>query len=164
MSKVNRGKSFEDIVRAGFESAGISCERLHDQTTKFRGSTNPCDFIVFKAPYQYYIECKTHYGNTLPFSDIADSQWTGLTNRAKYPNTRAGVMIWFMDHDLTVYIPIQMLNTLKALGKKSVNIKELTSYYSYEVPGHKKRVFFEYDMRQFLWNYEANKLYEGRAK
>ena len=41
----NYGKKFEDVVREAFEKVpGVSIDRLHDQTTKFKGtSANICD-------------------------------------------------------------------------------------------------------------------------
>lgn len=41
---VNRGKQFEDVVREALEKVpGVSIDRLHDQTTGWKGSTNICD-------------------------------------------------------------------------------------------------------------------------
>lgn len=38
------GKRFEDVVREAFEKVpGVSIDRLHDQTTGFKGSSNICD-------------------------------------------------------------------------------------------------------------------------
>lgn len=40
----NRGKQFENVVRQAFEKVpGVSIDRLHDQTTGFKGSQNICD-------------------------------------------------------------------------------------------------------------------------
>ena len=68
---INRGKDFEAVVKDCFLTVpGVSIDRLHDQMTGFKGSTNICDFIVYKEPYEYYFECKAVHGNTLPFSNI----------------------------------------------------------------------------------------------
>ena len=62
----NRGKQFENVIKTAFEKVdGVSIDRLHDQTTGFKGSSNICDFIVYKEPYEYYIECKSVHGNLL---------------------------------------------------------------------------------------------------
>ena len=43
----NRGKQFEEVIKEAFESIpDVSIDRLHDQTTGYRGSSNICDFIV----------------------------------------------------------------------------------------------------------------------
>lgn len=40
----NRGKKFEDAIRESFEKVpGVSIDRIHDQTTGWKGSTNICD-------------------------------------------------------------------------------------------------------------------------
>ena len=45
----NRGKKFEDVVRQAFEKVpNVSIDRLHDQTTGFKGSQNICDLIVYR--------------------------------------------------------------------------------------------------------------------
>ena len=62
----------------------------------------------------------------------------------------AGVMIWFIDHDLTVWVSIDMIVTLIGFGHKSLNIKDLDKIPHLIVPGEKKRVYFEYDMNKFL--------------
>lgn len=41
---VSRGKQFEAVIKDAFEKVpGVSIDRLHDQTTGFKGSQNICD-------------------------------------------------------------------------------------------------------------------------
>lgn len=41
---INRGKDFENVIRQAFEKVpDVSIDRLHDQTTGFKGSQNICD-------------------------------------------------------------------------------------------------------------------------
>jgi hypothetical protein len=100
------------------------------------------------------MECKSCYGNTLPFSNITDNQWNGLLVKSKIDGVIAGVMLWFIDHDETVFIPIEVLQASKDAGNKSVNVKDL--YHSayatnmIDIRGKKKRVFFDYDMSNFF--------------
>ena len=61
----------------------------------------------------------------------------------------AGVLCWWIDKDVTMYIPIQELQINKELGYKSVpwdaqhpNIVELQ--------GKKKRTYYDYDMKDFF--------------
>ena len=92
---VNRGKDFENVIKRSFEKVeGVSIDRLHDQTTGFKGSRNICDFIVYKEPYEYYIECKSVHGNTLPFSNITDNQWTGMLEKSRIEGVFAGLICW----------------------------------------------------------------------
>jgi penicillin-binding protein-related factor A (putative recombinase) len=148
---VNRGKDFENKIKEAFMKIhGVSIDRLHDQMTGYKvTSANPCDFIVYKKPYEYYIECKSVHGNTLPFSNITDNQWRGLLEKSKIDGVKAGVICWWIDKDVTLYIPIQTLETLKNLGRKSVRYDEI-SLDCVIIPGKKKRVFFEYEMEVFF--------------
>lgn len=41
---INRGKQFEGVVKDCFLKVnGVSLDRIHDQTTHYKGSTNICD-------------------------------------------------------------------------------------------------------------------------
>lgn len=126
----NRGKQFEDHVRESFEKVpGVSIDRLHDQTSGFKGSQNICDFIVYKEPREYYFECKSVHGNTLSihsvpkpdkkgvlhgfYGNITDTQWEGLLKKSHIKGVTAGVICWWVDKDVTSFIPIQFLQLLK---------------------------------------------------
>jgi len=152
----NYGKKFEDVVREAFEKVpGVSIDRLHDQTTKFKGtSANICDFIVYREPYEYYFECKSVHGNTLPFSNITNTQWNGLLQKSQIEGVFAGVICWWIDRDVTKFIPIQVLAWLDMSGYKSIRYDKGTpdKYIGdiIEIKGKKKRVFFEYNMEGFL--------------
>lgn len=158
----NRGKEFEQRIKEAFEKVdGVSIDRLHDQTTGYLGSANICDFIVYKEPYEYYIECKSVHGNTLPFSNITDTQWRGLLEKSKIKGVTAGVICWWIDKDVTLFIPIQILQKLKLeYNRKSIRYdnplvgvrpdEEQPFVRQIEIKGTKKRVFFDYDMKEFF--------------
>ena len=158
---VNRGKDFENIIRKAFEEVpGVSVDRLHDQMTGYKvTSANICDFIVYKKPYEYYIECKSVHGNTLPFSNITDNQWRGLLEKSKIEGVKAGIMCWWIDKDVTRFIPIQLLQAEKNLGSKSIRYDYGFAHYDknsghispiIDIQGKKKRVFWDYDMTTFF--------------
>lgn len=150
---VNRGKQFEQVVREAFEKVpNVSIDRLHDQTTGFIGSSNICDFIVYREPYEYYFECKSVHGNTLPFSNITEKQWNGMLEKSKIQGVFAGVICWWVDRDLTEFISIQLLQSMKDNGAKSISYKCIAcnGYSPIIVEGKKKRVFFDYDMEGLL--------------
>ena len=154
----NRGKKFENVIKESFlKVPNVSIDRLHDQTNGFKGSQNICDFIVYKEPYEYYIECKSVHGASLPFSNITETQWNGLLDKSQIKGVFAGVICWWVDKDITRFIPIQILQMLKEEGKKSLNCYwdscvdvYNTRYYIPEIKGKKKRVFFDYDMEEFF--------------
>ena len=151
----NYGKQFEQVVREAFEKVpNVSIDRLHDQTTGWKGSTNICDFIVYREPYEYYIECKSVHGASLPFSNITDTQWSGLLQKSQIEGVFAGVICWWIDKDVTRFMPIQVLDYLREEGYKSVRFDafpfRLDLFPIIEIKGKKKRVFFDYDMEEFL--------------
>lgn len=155
---VSRGKQFEDVIRKAFEKVpNVSIDRLHDQTTHWKGSSaNICDFIVYKEPYEYYIECKSVHGNTLPFSNITDTQWNGLLEKSKIEGVFAGVICWWVDKDVTKFIPIRLLQHMKLLDWKSIKFNDTRigtlahPQQPIEIKGKKKRVFFDYSMEEFF--------------
>ena len=162
---VNRGKQFEEQVRAGFEKVpNTSVDRLIDPQNGFAGVRNICDFIVYHKPTQYYVECKSCYGNTLSihsndpkkkYGNITNNQWEGLLEKSKIPGVKAGVLIWFIDHDVTYWLDIRLLQKIKDDGYKSVKYypewATINSYNLWErIPGKKLRVLFDYDFTDFL--------------
>lgn len=177
----NRGKKFENVIREAFEKVpNTSVVRLHDQTTGYEGSSNHCDFVVYRKPFEYHIECKSVHGNTLSihsipkpdkkgvlhgfYGNITDKQWTGLLEKSKIEGVYAGVICWWVDRDTTMFIDIRLLQKLRELNYKSIdycasfaleNIDNLSEMWTW-VTGEKKRVFFDYDMRRFLDELSAN--------
>ena len=146
----NYGKKFEDVIREAFEKVpGVSIDRLHDQTTHYKGSSNICDFIVYREPYEYYFECKSVHGNTLPFRNISATQWNGLLEKSFIEGVTAGIICWWIDKDRTLFIPIQTLQKLLNSGNVSYRY-DWDSYDVVELKGKKKRVFYDYNMEEFL--------------
>ena len=152
----NRGKKFEHVIREAFERVeGVSIDRLNDNTAGFKGIAGICDFIVYKEPYEYYFECKSVHGASLPFSNITDTQWNGLLQKSKIEGVFAGVICWWVDKDVTKFIPIQLLQYMKECDKVKSYRYEFGGYLpkqytAVEIKGKKKRVFFDYDMEEFL--------------
>lgn len=147
----NKGKSFENEVKQAFERVeGVSIDRLRDAPKKLKGVDNPSDFIVYKKPHELYVECKSHKGGTLPFSCIREEQWNGLLAKSKIEGVKAGFVIWFIDHDKTFWVSIENATYFYRNGYRSIRLKDLNNYNSIEIHGTKKRVYFDYDMEEFL--------------
>ena len=144
----NRGKQFENVIKESFEKAKDTVVvRLHDQTNGFIGSKNPCDFIVYHEPRMFAIECKSVHGNTFPLSNITENQYSELLKMSKIRGVYAGVIVWWIDKDVTKFFDINWIKYLKEEDYKSI-------HYSVEkgipINGKKKRVFFDYDMEGFF--------------
>lgn len=153
---ISRGKQFEDVIKKTFSTCpSVSIDRFQDPQAGYAGIRNICDFVMYHKPNIYYLECKTHYGNTLSLKgDITENQWEGLKEKSKITGVIAGVVVWFIDHDLTVFVPIQELVRLQEQGNKSLNVKHILNHeveYVYFV-GKKKRVLFDYDVFSILAN------------
>lgn len=157
MKAVNRGKDFEAEIRKTFEVIpGVSFDRLPDPMAGFSGVRNICDFSMFNAPDMFYLECKSHYGNTLNYKhDITENQWVGMLEKSKIKRCVAGIFVWFMDHDLTCFVNIRDLQEHRNKGAKSLNITDITGEGSvphFIVDGVKKRVMFKYFGEEALHN------------
>lgn len=155
----NKGKQFEGKIFEAFEKSGALIERLPDQVSRFKGSTNPSDFIVYQYPNLCYIECKSTESGSLNFDKI--TQWQDLLERSKIPGVVAGVIIWFINNDFTTFVDIRLLECMKQEGYKSVpwdcrwaidadiTITGWSDYWCH-IKGVKKRVYYDYDMTSFF--------------
>lgn len=167
-NRVNRGKDFEGQVHDGFAKIeGVSIDRLPDPMAGYAGVRNICDFLVYKYPTQYYVECKSCYGNTLSihsndpkrkYGAITNNQWEGLLEKSKIPGVRAGVMIWFIDHDVTFWYDIRLLQACKDYGMKSIPWANSLCHNDQcrIIEGKKRRVLFDYDFIPFFKEINAD--------
>ena len=143
----NYGKKFEEQVRSDLKKlSDVSVIRLPDPTSGYLGVRNISDFIVYRYPNMIFLECKSVHGSLFPLSNITPNQYNGMLEQSKIPGTICGVMVWWIDKDVTKFFPIQYIKSMKESGAKSLH----TDNIGYEVPGSKKRVFFEYYMEAFL--------------
>lgn len=107
---------------------GYSFDRIPDQMTGFFGSKNICDFTLFKAPYQYYIESKATWEERFDFSMLTDTQYDGLLGKSKIKNVFGYVIVLFASHKRAFIIDIRDIDSLVQQGKKSLNIKKIDKW------------------------------------
>ena len=93
----------------------------------------------------FLLECKSHKGNTFPLKNL--TQFGKLQQYKNIPGLRAGVILWFIDHDVVVYIPIDTILAYVDAGCASVNIKDINSdtFKMYNLSSIKKRTFLTTD-------------------
>lgn len=161
---MNRGKDFEASFRKQMESSGFDVNRVADNTAGYMGGRNICDFITYLYPNIFYFELKSTKGNTLPFSNITDNQFTGLIEKESVNGAGAGIIVWFVEKDKTFFVSAEALRNIRNQGSRSLHIDDLTEralcfdeckyHRCFEIKGRKKRVFFEYDMEQFKQDLE----------
>lgn len=156
---VSLGKKFEALIASQFDDCGVCFDRFKDDTAGYKGIRNICDFVVFFNGYLIYIECKTIHGKSFNFKNLTDNQYNGLQNKSSYNSVIAGILLWFVDEDLTIFVPARVLYMLKEVDEqKSIKINDLPGG-CIVFKGKKKRTFFEYDIKHNL-----QKIIEDRMK
>ena len=143
---LSRGKQFEKKFANDFlKIENSSLDRLYDVTSGYKSISQISDFIGYIYPNIFYLECKTHKGNTFPLANL--TQYEKLLPKVGIKGVRVGMILWMIEHDVIVYIPISSIKKMKEDGKKSFNIKMLkeNTYRIIEIPSVKKRVFLDTD-------------------
>ena len=155
----NRGKDFEDLIRKGFEKLpNTTIERMPDPTMGYLGVRNKCDFLAYHFPYVYYLECKTVHSHRLPINNITFNQRTGMLDVSEVRGVIAGVICWFIPEEKTIFMPIQVIERYRLAGEKSINIRKMNDPDFIELMGKKKRVFYDYDLAEFIVTCNARRL------
>lgn len=145
----NYGKQFEQKFKEDFLRIPEStCDRLVDVMTGYKSIKNVSDFICYVYPNIFYCECKSHRGASIPMANI--TQYDNLIKKQGIRGVRAGVILWLIDKDLVLYIPIRVVKKLKSLGEKSIGIRHLGEYDIKVIPSVKKRVFMDSDYSVLL--------------
>ena len=154
----NRGKEFEAITKECLEKVpGTYVLRLYDPQGGYASVANPCDFIVKHRSQMYMIECKSLHGNTFSISSndpkkkygkISNTQWEGMMEATSF-GIISGVLIWWIDEDVTRFVPIQSLREIRDTGAKSIRYDRFIQN-ALTIRGEKKRVYFDYDFTEFF--------------
>ena len=151
----NLGKQFELKFKEDFSKIPESTiDRIYDVTTWYKSISNVCDFICYKYPNIFYIECKSHKGASFPFVNL--TQYSKLKDKVGIKGVRAGVILWLYEKDLVLYVPISTISQMMTDGKKSVGIRDLDKYNIIKIPSIKKRVFMDSDYSILLNMPEGN--------
>lgn len=144
---VNRGKSFETKFKADWERTipGSTIDRIYDSVSGYKTVSNISDFIGYRFPIIFYLECKSTQENTFNFAKL--TQYDKLVTKVGIHGVRAGVILWFIKHDRVLYVPVSTITKMKEDGLKSVNIRTIdtSGYNFYDIPSRKLRVFMESD-------------------
>lgn len=146
---LNKGKIWEKCVKESWESSfpNSFILRLPDQQNGYFGtSRNISDFIAFKSPYLFLIECKTINGNTLPFSNL--KQYEKMLNYQNIPNVKLGFLVWWQDKNVTAWVPLDSVTLLKEENKKSIHVDYVIQklYDIVQIPNIIKRVYPKCDL------------------
>ena len=142
----SRGKQFEEKLKEDWMKTFPNgfLHRLPDQMNGYKNtSSNLCDFIGFNIDKLYLIECKSHRGASIPMGNI--TQYEKLKEKIGIKGVRTGVVLWLIDKDKVMYIPMSTIKQLKEQGEKSIGVRHLENYNIIEIPSVKKRVFMDSD-------------------
>ena len=151
---LNRGKQFEAKLKQDFLSSisESTIDRLYDSVSGYKAISNISDFIGYKKPFIFYLEAKSHQGNTFPLVNL--TQYDKLVGKIGIPGVRTGVVLWMIDKDYVVYLPIAFIKYLKENNYKSFNVKMINDETLNDkflvLPSTKKRVFMDTDYSPLL--------------
>lgn len=153
---VSRGKAFEDIVKECVEQVPDTyILRLYDPQGGYLSVSNPCDFIAYHGRQMYMLECKSLHDNTFSifsndpkkkYGKVSNTQWEGMLKATQF-GVVAGLLIWWIDKDVTKFVPIQEAESLRNSGAKSIRFD---TDKGIDIKGIKKRVYFDYDFTDFF--------------
>jgi len=146
---IDYGKKFEERFKLDWvNSTGGVIVRLYDNTSGYLSISNVSDYICYKYPNIFFIECKSHKGSSIPFSAI--TQYDKLIKFSNIFGVRSGVVLWLYEKDIVLYIPVSVIKQLKDIGEKSVGIRHLDKYDIIKIPSEKLRVFMKSDYSVLL--------------
>ena len=146
---INYGKKFEERFKQDWiNSTGGIVIRLYDNTSGYLSISNISDYICYKYPNIFFIECKSHRGASIPFENI--SQYKKLITLSNTLGVRCGVVLWLYEKDRVLYIPATTIRSLIDKGEKSVGLRHLEEERIIEIPSKKLRVFMESDYSVLL--------------
>lgn len=141
----NYGKAFETKFKEDFIKSFPegTIDRIYDSVSGYKTVSNIADFIAYSYPNIFYFECKSHKNNTFPLTNL--TQYDKLKTKVGIKGVRVGVVLWMIDHDVVLYVPLSSITKMKQDGKKSINIKMLDedTYKLIQIPSEKKRIFLD---------------------
>lgn len=158
--KKDEGKLFEQDIRSSIPPE-FFIERYKDDTAGFRGVANPADFRIYKYPFTFLWELKTHKGKSIPLSKIRGSQLRGMRKAEPYYGVCCGFLLNYRDLEETYYVPFWMivrgyyfLNDDEEYepirgGRKSIPV-EWCRENGVRIHQTKKRVRYSYDLSSVL--------------
>ena len=146
------GKIFEEEIKASIPP-DVYAERYKDDTAGFKGVANPADYRLYKYPYTFLLELKTHKGKSLPLAKIRERQLQGMYKASLYKGVFAGFLINFRELEETYYVSVNDVVTfISSNDRKSIPVEWLRAYGT-RIPQTKKRVRYTYDLNKLLGAY-----------
>lgn len=146
------GKIFEEEIKASFPPE-FYVERYKDDTAGFYGISNPADFRLYKYPYTFLVELKTHKGKSIPLEAIRPNQIQGMYKAVQYKGIYAGFLLNFRDLEETYYIAVQdMVAYINSTERKSIPV-DWCRETEVRIEQKKKRTRYTYNLSGWLGRY-----------
>lgn len=143
------GKIFEAEIKASFPD-DFYVERYKDDTAGFYGVSNPADYRLYKYPYTFLLELKTHKGKSIPIDKIRPSQIQGMAKAVEYRGVYGGFILNYRDLEETYYIDvISMADYINSTDRKSIPV-EWCRECGVRIWQTKKRVRYSYNLDKLL--------------
>lgn len=154
--KKDEGKLFEQDIKNSIPT-DFFIERYKDDTAGFKGVANPADFRIYKYPFTFLWELKSHKGKSIPLSKIRNSQLKEMKKADPYFGVYCGFLLNYRELEETYYIPFWELTKWyyilndegdyepKPEGRKSIPV-EWCRLYGRRIPQTKKRIRYTYDL------------------
>ena len=158
--KKDEGKRFEEDIRASIPPE-FFIERYKDDTAGFKGVANPADFRIYKYPYTFLWELKTHKGKSIPLAKIRNSQLKGMRKAYPHYGVYCGFLLNYRELEETYYITFMDLVDAyyilngeeeyepKPSGRKSIPVAWCREN-GIRIQQTKKRVRYTYDLSRAL--------------
>lgn len=148
----NIGKIFEAEIKASFPS-DFFVERYKDDTAGFYGVSNPADYRIYKYPYTFLLELKTHRGKSIPIDKIRPNQIQGMLKAVHHDGVYGGFILNYRDLEETYYISVNaMIGYITGTDKKSIPV-DWCRYNGVKIEQIKKRVRYSYNLSKWLEGY-----------
>lgn len=146
------GKIFEDEIKASFPP-DYYVERYKDDTAGFYGVSNPADYRLYRYPYTFLLELKTHKGKSIPIEKIRPNQIQGMYKAVLHKGIYGGFIINYRDLEETYYIAVQdMITFITSTDRESIPV-EWCRENGVRIGQQKKRVRYTYDLSSWLGGY-----------
>lgn len=158
--KKDEGKLFEGDIKKSIPPE-FFIERYKDDTAGFSGVSNPADFRLYRYPFTFLWELKTHKGKSIPLDKIRGSQLKGMRKASPYYGVYCGFILNYRELEETYYITFNDLVTEyyylnaenkyepKPEGRKSIPV-EWCRENGVRIAQTKKRVRYTYNLDKLL--------------
>lgn len=159
MANTSIGKKWEERFKKDYKRCfpNTLIYRLPDQQSGYSGggSSNPCDFICYTGNVVLMVECKATAGASIPFNAIR--QYEKMLDFKGLEKTYPGVVVWFYEKDIVIWVSIEEMEKMVLDGEKSIGLRMIDDKKPYKkayniisIPSKKLRTFMESDYTYLL--------------